>query len=129
MTGNIWMCSHLLDEQDLEFGKHDFITYKMGQEYYGMGEKRFANAAWKAGAVYKCGKLVLIRRDIFEAYLRKTRLKEVMKNHGNEEKSGHAADVNEQVQGDEDGGQEICFTEGGLGTLQYGTEYLPEARE
>jgi hypothetical protein len=37
MTGNIWMCSHLLDEQDLDFGKHDFITYKMGQEYCGMG--------------------------------------------------------------------------------------------
>lgn len=36
MTGNIWMCSHLLDTDDLEFGKHEFITYKMGQEYYGI---------------------------------------------------------------------------------------------
>lgn len=42
MTGNIWMCSHLLDTDDLEFGKHEFITYKMGQEYYGMGEHKFA---------------------------------------------------------------------------------------
>ena len=32
MTGNIWMCSHLLDEEDLDFGKHEFITYKMGQK-------------------------------------------------------------------------------------------------
>ena len=70
MTGNIWMCSHLLDEEDLEFGKHEFITYKMGQQYYGMGEHRFANLVWKAGAVYKCGKLVLIRRDILEKYMR-----------------------------------------------------------
>lgn len=42
MTGNIWMCSPLLDEEDLEFGKHEYITYKMGREYYGMGEKKFA---------------------------------------------------------------------------------------
>ncbi len=30
MTGNIWMCSHLLYAEDLDFGKHEFITYKMG---------------------------------------------------------------------------------------------------
>ena len=76
MTGNIWMCSHLLDEEDLEFGKHEFITYKMGQQYYGMGEKRFTNLAWKSGAVYKCGKLVLIRRSILEEYMREKSRKE-----------------------------------------------------
>ena len=76
MTGNIWMCSHLLDSDDLEFGKHEFITYKMGQEYYGMGEHKFANLAWKSGAVYKCGKLVLIRREILEAYMRANNVKE-----------------------------------------------------
>ena len=70
MTGNIWLCSHLLDTEDLEFGMHEFITYKMGQKYYGMGEKKFVIAAWKSGAVYKCGKLVLVRRDILEEYLR-----------------------------------------------------------
>ena len=42
MTGNIWMCSHLLDSEDLDFGKHEFITYKMGVQYYSMGERRFA---------------------------------------------------------------------------------------
>ena len=76
MTGNIWMCSHLLDSEDLDFGKHEFITYKMGAHYYGMGDHRFANLAWKSGAVYKCGKLVLIRRDIFEEYLREKNRKE-----------------------------------------------------
>ena len=76
MTGNIWMCSHLLDAEDLDFGKHEFITYKMGQQYYSMGEKRFANLVWRAGAVYKCGKLVLIRRDILEAYMRANNVKE-----------------------------------------------------
>ena len=64
------MCSHLLDSDDLDFGKHEFITYKMGQRYYGLGERSFASIAWKSGAVYKCGKLVLIRRDILEAYMR-----------------------------------------------------------
>lgn len=29
MTGNIWMCSHLLDTEDLEFEMHEFITYKI----------------------------------------------------------------------------------------------------
>ena len=80
MTGNIWMCSHLLDAEDLDFGKHEFITYKMGQQYYSMEEKRFANLVWRAGAVYKCGKLVLIRRDILEAYMRE-------KNGGNADES------------------------------------------
>lgn len=70
MTGRLWMFSHLLDTDDLEFGSHEFITYKMGIKYYGMGEKKFTNAAWKSGTVYKCGKLVLIRRSIFEKYLR-----------------------------------------------------------
>ena len=70
MTGNIWICSQHLDTEDLEFGMHEFITYKMGQRYYGMGEKKFAIAAWKSVAVYKCGKLVLVKRSILEEYLR-----------------------------------------------------------
>ena len=41
-----------------------------------MGEHKFANLAWKSGAVYKCGKLVLIRRDILEAYMREKSAKE-----------------------------------------------------
>ena len=33
MTGNIWMCSHLLDAEDLDFGKHEFITYKIRYDH------------------------------------------------------------------------------------------------
>ncbi len=80
MTGKIWMFSHLVDAEDMDFGKHEFITYKMGQKYYGMGEKKFTTAAWKSGAVYKCGKLVLVRRDILEEYMRKEYMKRSGKN-------------------------------------------------
>ena len=39
MSGCIWMFSQYLDDVDLEFASRDFITYKMGREYYGLGEK------------------------------------------------------------------------------------------
>ena len=73
MSGNLWMFSDKLDDEDLEFAKRAFITYRMGREYYGLGEKPMIRAAWASGAVYKVGKKVLIRRDIFEEYLRKHR--------------------------------------------------------
>ena len=52
---------------------HDFITYRMACEYYGLGLKPVTRLSHEAGAVYKVGKKVLIRRDIFEAYLREQR--------------------------------------------------------
>ena len=39
MSGTIWMYSQYIDDEDLEFAKKEFITYKMGREYYGLGEK------------------------------------------------------------------------------------------
>ena len=39
MSGCIWMFSDQIDDVDLEFAQHDFITYRMGREYYGLGEK------------------------------------------------------------------------------------------
>ena len=36
MSGCIWMFSQYLDDVDLEFASRDFITYKMGREYYGL---------------------------------------------------------------------------------------------
>lgn len=75
MSGNVWMFSHQIDDVDMEFMQHDFITYRMGQEYYGLGEKPMIRMAWESGAVYKVGKKVLIRREIFEAYLREHRKK------------------------------------------------------
>lgn len=31
--GNIWMFSDLIDEVDLRFARHEFITYKMASDY------------------------------------------------------------------------------------------------
>ena len=67
MSGNIWMYSHQIDDEDLEMLKRDFITYKMGVEYYGFGMKPFTRLVHEAGAV---------NRHIFEAYLRKRQKKE-----------------------------------------------------
>ena len=50
--------------------ERDFITYYQGADYYGLGLKVFTRMAHEAGSVYKIGKKVLIRRSIFEEYLR-----------------------------------------------------------
>ena len=73
MYGNAWMFSDQIDDEDLAFMEHDFITYRMACEYYGLGLKPVTRLSHEAGAVYKIGKKVLIRRDIFEAYLREQR--------------------------------------------------------
>ena len=70
MSGNLWMFSDKLDEQDILFAQHSFITYNMGSEYYGMSVKVFTKLAREAGAAYKIGKMVRVNREIFEAYLR-----------------------------------------------------------
>lgn len=70
MSGNLWMFSDMLDDEDIEMLKRDFITYYQGADYYGLGLKIFTRMAHEAGAVYKIGKKVLIRRDIFDEYLR-----------------------------------------------------------
>lgn len=72
MSGNAWMVSDMIDDEDLDFLKHDFLTYYQGADYYGLGLKSFTKLAHEAGAVYKLGKRVLIRRDIFDGYLRTT---------------------------------------------------------
>lgn len=70
MSGNLWMFSDMLDDEDIEMLKRDFITYYQGADYYGLGLKMFTRMAHEAGAVYKIGKKVLIRRSIFDEYLR-----------------------------------------------------------
>ena len=70
MSGNLWMFSDMLDDEDIEMLRRDFITYYQGADYYGLGLKVFTRMAHEAGAVYKIGKKVLIRRTIFEEYLR-----------------------------------------------------------
>lgn len=71
MSGNLWMFSDRLDDEDIEMLKHEFITYYQGADYYGLGLKMFTRLAHEAVAVYKIGKKVLIRRTIFDEYLRK----------------------------------------------------------
>ena len=76
MSGNVWMFSDLIDDWDLDILQRDFVTYNIGAEYYGLGMKPFTRIAHEAGAVYKLGKRVLIKRSIFEAYLRELKKKE-----------------------------------------------------
>lgn len=64
--------------------KRDFITYYQGADYYGLGLKVFTRMAREAGAVYKIGKKVLIRRSIFEEYLRQLYRKEKKQQNSNE---------------------------------------------
>lgn len=77
MSGNLWMFSDKLDDEDIEILKHEFITYYQGADYYGLGLKMFTRLAHEAGAVYKIGKKVLIRRTLFDEYLRKLYRKEL----------------------------------------------------
>ena len=70
MSDNLWMFSDKLDDQDILFAQHSFITYSMGSEYYGMSVKLLTRLAREAGAAYKIGKMVRVNREIFEAYLR-----------------------------------------------------------
>ena len=48
----------------------DEVDYYEGADYYGLGLKVFTRMAHEAGAVYKIGKMVRIKREIFEEYLR-----------------------------------------------------------
>lgn len=70
MTGKVWMFSHLVDDEDLAFMQHEFVSYAQAMEYYGLGYKPVVRLSHISGSVYKIGKKVLIRRSIFEAYLR-----------------------------------------------------------
>lgn len=71
MQGKAWMFSHLIDDEDLVFLEHEFISYRQAMEYYQLGYKPIVRLSHISGSVYKVGKKVLIRRSIFEEYLRK----------------------------------------------------------
>lgn len=70
MHGKVWMFSHLIDDEDIEFMQHEFISYRQAMDYYNFGYKPIVRLSHKAGAVYKIGKKVLIKRSTFEKYLR-----------------------------------------------------------
>ena len=46
-----------------------FLRYREGAAVYGMGQSSFEKLAKEAGAVYKVGKMALVRVDILDAYL------------------------------------------------------------
>jgi hypothetical protein len=73
MSGNAWMFSDEIDDEDLEFLSHEFVSYRMASEYYGLGLKPVTRLSHEAGAIYKFSRKVLIRREIFEEYLREQR--------------------------------------------------------
>ena len=84
MSGCIWKFSQYLDDEDIMFAHKIFVSYRAAGEYYGIGEKPMTRMAWESGAVYKIGKKVLIKREIFEEYLRQ-----------------HYKQVDELIEGDE----------------------------
>lgn len=39
MHGKVWMFSNLIDDEDIEFMQHEFISYKQAMDYYEFGYK------------------------------------------------------------------------------------------
>ena len=39
MSGNLWMFSDQLDDEDALMMQRDFLTYYQGADYYGLGQK------------------------------------------------------------------------------------------
>ena len=52
MHGKVWMFSHLIDDEDIEFMQHEFISYRQAMDYYNLGYKPIVRLSHKAGAVY-----------------------------------------------------------------------------
>ncbi len=73
MAGQAWKYSGNLDERDLAFLQHEFITIPMGIDYYGYSDRPLTRLAKEAGAFYKIGKMTRINRKIFDAFLREQR--------------------------------------------------------
>ena len=48
MSGNVWMFSDEIDDEDLEFMSHDYVTYNMACEYYRLGIKPVVRMAHEA---------------------------------------------------------------------------------
>ncbi len=106
MSGNLWMFSDMLDDEDIEMLKRDFITYYQGADYYGLGLKVFTRMAHEAGAVYKIGKKVLIRRTIFDEYLRQKYRKDMEAESCEENASGKEIEMRQgTLVVDEDSGR------------------------
>lgn len=114
MSGNLWMFSDMLDDEDIEMLKRDFITYYQGADYYGLGLKVFTRMAHEAGAVYKIGKKVLIRRTIFDEYLRQKYRKDLEAKSCEESASGKENEMRQ--------GTLVADEESGRMNIRFGLE-------
>ena len=122
MSGNLWMFSDMLDDEDIEMQKHDFITLYQGADYYGLGLKVFTRMAREAGSVYKIGKKALIRRTIFDEYLRKVYKKELEKNSSDDSGKELMKRQGTMVTDEDSGRMDIRF-----GLLDYYVAYIMSA--
>mgnify|MGYP003273124998 FL=1 len=73
MSGSVWMFSDQIDDEDMDFRLHEFVTYSIAIDYYWLGLKPVTRMTHECGAIYKIGRKILIRRSIFEEYLRQQR--------------------------------------------------------
>lgn len=67
MSGRVWMFSDQIDDEDMDFMRHEFVTYSMASDYYGLGLKPVTRMAHECGAIYKIGRKILIRRSILKS--------------------------------------------------------------
>ena len=71
MSGSVWMFSDQIDDEDMDFMRHEFVTYSMASDYYGLGLKPVTRMAHECGAIYKIGreaflKNICVSREGFE---------------------------------------------------------------
>ena len=53
MSGSVWMFSDQIDDEDMDFMRHEFVTYSMASDYYGLGLRPVTRMAHECGAIYK----------------------------------------------------------------------------
>ena len=41
MSGSVWMFSDQIDDEDMDFMRHEFVTYSMASDYYRLGQARY----------------------------------------------------------------------------------------
>ena len=78
MSGKIWMFSNYIDEEDIRWLQHDYVTLADCIDYYGLGYRPMLRTARAAGAVLKIGtKMVRIDRRRLETYMRQVRRRDI----------------------------------------------------
>ena len=49
MSGSVWMFSDQIDDEDMDFMRHEFVTYSMASDYYGLGLRPVTRMAHECG--------------------------------------------------------------------------------